>query len=131
MLRSVTCLLALGSAASAEDCRAIQDSTARLACFDRPTPAAVKPSAGLDFPIVKQAMNARYASYFAHHKTSLIGSKTVEGQKLFYIRVPDTDNPNLQIVVSCLELDAGGWMCTLRPNYGTFGALPLAIKATQ
>jgi hypothetical protein len=106
----------------------IQDSAARLACFDKA--AATAPTrADLSFAAVKQAMNSQYARYFAHHNTTLIGSKTVDGHKLFFIRVPDTDNPNLQITASCLGLDAGGWMCTLRPNYGNFGALPLPIKA--
>ncbi|MGR4927338.1 hypothetical protein ACIPUD_11080 [Bradyrhizobium sp. CAR08] len=104
----------------------IADEKARLACFDKV--AAAPASASLDFDSVKRAMNARYAPYFAHHNTSLIGEKTTGDRKLFYIRVPDP-NPALQILASCLRLDAGGWMCTLVPNYGTFGALPLPIKA--
>ena len=121
------CCITIGTVAQAEDCKSIQDPTARLACFDKP-PAAPATDR-LDFATIKQAMNTRYASYFAHHKTTLIGSKTADGQKIFFIQVPDADNPNLQITASCLGLDAGGWMCTLRPNYGTFGALPLPIKA--
>lgn len=117
-----------GSAAvaMADECKAIQDSAARLACFDKTS--ADKPLGDLDFETVKRAMNSKYAAYFAHHKTTLIGSKTVGDRKLLYIRVPDP-NPSLQILASCLRLDAGGWMCTLVPNYGTFGALPLPIRA--
>lgn len=119
--------LALWSAPAlaAGDCKAIADATARLACFD--AAAAPASSGGLQFETVKNAMNAKYAAYFAHHKTTLVGSKTVGDRKLFYIRVPDP-NPTLQILASCLQLDAGGWMCTLLP-YGTFGALPLPIRA--
>lgn len=124
-------LVILASSACAQDCKDIHDSPSRLACFDKA--AAEKPerqatSEGLDFESIERAMNARYATYFAHHKTSLVGSKTAGDRKLFYIRVPDP-NPSLQILASCLRLDAGGWMCTLIPNYGTFGALPLPIKA--
>ncbi|WP_027578433.1 hypothetical protein [Bradyrhizobium sp. Ai1a-2] len=121
-------LISLGAGARGESCKEISDASARLACFDKAN--AEKPKEtdqGLSFETVKRAMNAKYASYFAHHKTTLIGSKTTGDRKLFYIRVPDP-NPSLQILASCLRLDAGGWMCTLLPNYGTFGALPLPIK---
>ncbi|MCK1577860.1 hypothetical protein [Bradyrhizobium sp. 174] len=115
-------------ASAAGDCKAIRDATARLSCFDEAAAPHAPQGPALDFETVKKAMNARYAPYFAHHKTTLIGSKTAGDRKLFYIRVPDP-NPSLQILASCLSLDAGGWMCTLLPNYGTFGALPLPIKA--
>ena len=115
-----------GFDARAEDCKAVADSSARLACFDKLAAAPI--TASLDFETVRRAMNARYAPYFAHHTTTLIGTKTDGDHKMFYIRVPDP-NPSLQILASCLHLDVGGWMCTLVPNYGTFGALPLPIKA--
>jgi hypothetical protein len=117
-----------GAAMAANDCKTIVDSAARLACFDTAAAAPPPDAGGLEFANVKQAMNAKYPAYFAHHKTTLIGSKTAGDRKLFYIRVPDP-NPSLQILASCLRLDAGGWMCTLVPNYGTFGALPLPIVA--
>lgn len=127
-LLAAACLISLGAGALAEDCKAIPDAAARLACFDGGTAPATAAASALDFATVKAAMNAKYAPYFAHHKTTLIGTKTAGDRKLFYIRVPDP-NPSLQILASCLRLDAGGWMCTLVPNYGTFGALPLPIKA--
>lgn len=131
MLRVLSVVLAcaalIAAPASSQECSSIADPTARLACFDKPKTAPAAAPAALDFGRVKQAMNAKYPTYFAHHKTTLIGSKTEGDRKVFFIKVPDP-NPELQIVANCLGLDGGGWMCTLRPNYGTFGALPLPIK---
>jgi hypothetical protein len=148
MLRpALILLLALTLPAAAQSsCRSISDSLERLRCYDNQEqapaappattgapsipPLAVAPkaaTAALDFAKLKSRMNARYKEYFAHHNTTLIGSKTQGKHRVFYIRVPDP-NPDLMITASCEPMDAGDWMCTLRPNYGSFGALPLQIK---
>lgn len=90
--------VATAAHAQTTECKSIGDSLERLRCYDgQATPA---PIATLEFSKLKSEMNAKYKSYFAHHNTTLSGSKTEGNRKTFHIKVPDP-NPTLMINAVC------------------------------